>query len=626
MIFIGGRERVCFIDDEEDSILRLMPVFRETGDLVRIEADGEMYFVHRRDSQVKRNGRKVSLAAIEEAVLSYNGVETSAAVFDVETQQIYLFIILKNISEMSPKLKMELDQHLHLKLPSNAIPNTIQQISSLPLTKHGKINSKRLLKLVQNRQSKPESVRTYIEQEWKRLLNVQKIESHDNFISCGGDSIRIIHFAEDLSALTEHPLPQLVDLLLNDTFAVVSAYIDEITTANETVPIKKDLKMDISSDVGDRTRKIVERDDKLIFSKRGGEETIDLPGDFALKLGWRFDLRKCVDASALMVGSTDNSKVRVFIGSHSNEFAAIDVETGEAVWVVRLGGRIESSACVSLCGTLVIVGCYDNFIYCLFGHDGEINWKFQTGSQVKCSPIIDPHSGHVLVGSHDHYLYCIDVKFGTCIWKISPTHGSIFASPSVSKQPHCIYIGTLDGKLCSLNPSNGLVFWEKNLQKPIFASPVVTNDKVFAANVNGDLYCFSHIGKQIWLFSTIGSIFSSPIVIHKKFLMFGCHDSKLYCVLVETGHVHWILQMNSPIYASPFSLFNCSKERSGHVGVIACITGEIKLVSVINGSEIASYTLSGEIFSSPVILKDKLVIGCRDNFVYCFDFGSQSTT
>jgi len=48
----------------------------------------------------------------------------------------------------------------------------------------------------------------------------------------------------------------------------------------------------------------------------------------------------------------------VFIGSHSHRLSAILFDTGQLLWEITLGDRIESSACVSMCGTFVVVGMY----------------------------------------------------------------------------------------------------------------------------------------------------------------------------------------------------------------------------------------------------------------------------
>jgi len=54
----------------------------------------------------------------------------------------------------------------------------------------------------------------------------------------------------------------------------------------------------------------------------------------------------------------DSTKTRdiVVIGSHSHWLAALDVNTGVALWEVELNERVESSASLSSCGRYVIVG------------------------------------------------------------------------------------------------------------------------------------------------------------------------------------------------------------------------------------------------------------------------------
>ena len=46
----------------------------------------------------------------------------------------------------------------------------------------------------------------------------------------------------------------------------------------------------------------------------------------------------------------------VYVGSHSHEFLAVEVESGRVLWRSMLGGRVESSACPSLCARYVSVG------------------------------------------------------------------------------------------------------------------------------------------------------------------------------------------------------------------------------------------------------------------------------
>ena len=82
-----------------------------------------------------------------------------------------------------------------------------------------------------------------------------------------------------------------------------------------------------------------------------------------LKLMWKYDTGKCVDASPLVV-SSDLNDGTVYIGSHSHKFSAVDLSTGSCKWEITLGDRVESSACLSLCQQYVVVGKYMNLNLC----------------------------------------------------------------------------------------------------------------------------------------------------------------------------------------------------------------------------------------------------------------------
>ncbi len=82
-----------------------------------------------------------------------------------------------------------------------------------------------------------------------------------------------------------------------------------------------------------------------------------------LSLSWSSDTGRCVDASPILLvqDRTDQrseGKTTVFIGSHSHRIQALDLITGSLLWERVLGDRIEASAAVSHCGSLVVIGQY----------------------------------------------------------------------------------------------------------------------------------------------------------------------------------------------------------------------------------------------------------------------------
>lgn len=95
---------------------------------------------------------------------------------------------------------------------------------------------------------------------------------------------------------------------------------------------------------------------RLQRAKHGGP---NISSDVSLSLSWSSDTGRCVDASpVLLIRGEDEAKAEasVFIGSHSHRMQAVDLLSGTLLWEQVFRDRIESSAAVSRCGTLVVVG------------------------------------------------------------------------------------------------------------------------------------------------------------------------------------------------------------------------------------------------------------------------------
>ena len=58
----GGPDRVCLLDEENDA---LPGTLRSSGDVIKSH-QGNMVFVGRRDNQLKRNGKRLDLAEVEQ--------------------------------------------------------------------------------------------------------------------------------------------------------------------------------------------------------------------------------------------------------------------------------------------------------------------------------------------------------------------------------------------------------------------------------------------------------------------------------------------------------------------------------------------------------------------------------
>src|SRR5262249_52542435 len=111
-----------------------------TGDLVKPDANGDYYFLGRRDNQIKSRGYRIELGEIEAALLSHPGV-CEAAVIAIPDEEIgnriKAFVYLHEAESLS---SVELQKHCATKVPKYMIPEQIELRGTLPKTSTGKID------------------------------------------------------------------------------------------------------------------------------------------------------------------------------------------------------------------------------------------------------------------------------------------------------------------------------------------------------------------------------------------------------------------------------------------------------------------------------------------------------
>jgi D-alanine--poly(phosphoribitol) ligase subunit 1 len=113
-----------------------------TGDLVFRDQNGSYVYVDRADRVIKRSGVRISLIELSEAMRSLAGVSAAACVtFDDEGELgIVAFVVAE--TEVSAS---ELRQAARERLPETMLPNRIELVRELPMTKSSKLDERLLL-------------------------------------------------------------------------------------------------------------------------------------------------------------------------------------------------------------------------------------------------------------------------------------------------------------------------------------------------------------------------------------------------------------------------------------------------------------------------------------------------
>jgi acyl-CoA synthetase (AMP-forming)/AMP-acid ligase II len=120
---LGDVERVCY-----------------SGDLVKTDEDGFLYFIGRRDNLIKSSGFRISPTEVEE-VLFQSGLVQGAAVIGVPDamlgQVVAAFVVPSEGTALDPE---SLRAFCAEKLPQYMVPKSVEVLDTLPKTSSGKVD------------------------------------------------------------------------------------------------------------------------------------------------------------------------------------------------------------------------------------------------------------------------------------------------------------------------------------------------------------------------------------------------------------------------------------------------------------------------------------------------------
>ena len=120
---MGDCEKVCY-----------------SGDLVKTDEDGFLYFVGRRDTMIKSSGFRISPTEVEE-VLFQTGKLRGAAVIgipdDILGQSVKAFVVPRDSEPLDTEALLAICAE---KMPRYMVPKTIEVLSEMPKTSSGKVD------------------------------------------------------------------------------------------------------------------------------------------------------------------------------------------------------------------------------------------------------------------------------------------------------------------------------------------------------------------------------------------------------------------------------------------------------------------------------------------------------
>ena len=202
----------------------------QTGDLVRLRADGAIDFLGRADHQVKIRGYRIELGEIETALDAQSGV-TQSVVIPREDTPGDVRLVAYVIGQADTA---ELRASLAAQMPAHLVPSHVVKLDRFPLTPNKKIDRKALPAPGVVRPaviSAPVAAnggdtQAKIAAIWRHVLGLADVKPADNFFLLGGHSLLAVQAHREIREALSLPGLSITDVFRFPVLSALAAHID----------------------------------------------------------------------------------------------------------------------------------------------------------------------------------------------------------------------------------------------------------------------------------------------------------------------------------------------------------------------------------------------------------------
>ncbi len=210
-------------------------------------------------------------------------------------------------------------------------------------------------------------------------------------------------------------------------------------------------------------------------------------------------------------------------------------------------------------------------------------------------------------------IYAVNLANGNEIWRF-PLEGEradvnrTFYSPPVLTEDGQLLVSSYNNTLYSLDPATGTVNWQFNGNIPgassgrFIASPLVTEEGIYASNANGFLYALDLEGELRWTFESHGEQWSTPATDEDCACVYlAAMDHYVYAIHTEDGSLLWEKDLGSAMVGQPAV--------SNGVLYIGNFASQMVALDTSNGEGIWEQELAGWVWAGPALYEERLYFG-----------------
>lgn len=237
---------------------------------------------------------------------------------------------------------------------------------------------------------------------------------------------------------------------------------------------------------------------------------------------------------------------RVYAASEGRDGAvsAHELRKGKRLWRRRMG---DVAAPMAVGDSLLFASTVAaGNTFALRTRDGEIAWRARTGGS-ESGPLIA--GKHIVVVSLTDTLFVLDAASGDIVTRVAL--GTSTAAPLALANDSTAVLTTPAGSVIAVTIPSGRIAWRHEVKRPIFGSPVVARDTVFALTSDCTLWMIPE-GPQTAPDSTmLGCNTVATPLITRNGVLVATIGGEIVLFDRSTGKRRWERQVGSELRQAP---------------------------------------------------------------------------
>jgi len=243
-----------------------------------------------------------------------------------------------------------------------------------------------------------------------------------------------------------------------------------------------------------------------------------------------------------------------------------------------------------------------------------VRFPVQTSAQIFffAPPVLTPDNQLIISSAgHSHALYGVDPETFSEQWKFNDASDIYVGSPLVTKDR--IYAPNGDGNLYVLDLSGKLLATFAT-EHGIWSQPVTDGRAIYITSLDHKVYAINLEGTQaLWSTELDSSIISSPAVDAANGVLYvGTVNKTIYALKAGTGDILWQQTLDGAVWGSPV----VDGETVYVATTIVKEKGKLYALSAASGKTLWGFDTNGAVAGTPLLRSDSVIVATELGSVY----------